>query len=89
MHQSRPIEQRLLGEDAESNVNSRSNVIFNEGTLKQKQVAVIERNHCCQGSCRKFSSGDCTVLLIFLGVLLMSLAYFFLRIHKHEIKPIL
>ena len=89
MYESNPTDRRLLGDDAQRDLTNRQNVIVYEDAVKQKQVTVIERNHCCQGFGRKFTSEDRTVFLILSGVILMSLAYFFLRVHKHEIKTIL
>lgn len=88
MHESPKINRRLLGDDARRNLTSRPNIIVSEDKIKQKEVTVIERTHCCQGCGLRYSSGDRTVVLIFLGVILMSLAYFFLRTHKLEIRPI-
>ena len=89
MHNSPPIDRRLLGDDARHRLPSRPHIIICEDGIKQKEVTVIERNHCCQGCGRKCSSEDRTVFLILLGVVLMSLAYFFLRTHKHSIQPTL
>lgn len=97
MASSPPLDRRLLGKDARENLTSRQHPqIIPAGRNNEKtkhkdsnNVTVIERNHCCQGCGRKCSSGDRHVILIFVGVILMSLAYFFLRRHKLEIKPVL
>ena len=89
MHNSPPLDRRLLGQDARKSLTSRPHFIVCEDGIKQKEVTVIERNHCCQGCGRKCSSEDRTVFLILFGVVLMSLAYFFLRTHKHPLQTVL
>ena len=49
MHNSPPIDRRLLGDDARHRLPSRPHIIVCEDGMKQKEVTVIERNHCCQG----------------------------------------
>ena len=99
MNSSPPLDRRLLGKDARESLSRQHIQIitanvnyenYNNDKSKNKNdnVTVIERNHCCQGCGRKCSSEDRTVILIFVGVILMSLAYFFLRTHKLEIQPI-
>ena len=99
MNSSPPLDRRLLGKDARERL-SRQHIQIIPATInydnynhdkaknKDNNVTVIERNHCCQGCHRKCSSEDRTVILIFIGVILMSLAYFFLRTQKLEIQPI-
>ena len=89
MNQSSPADCQLLGDDARGDLTNRQNVIVSEDKVKQKQVTVIERNQCFQGFGRKFSGSNQTVFFIVLGVIMMCLAYLFLRVQKHEIKPIL
>ena len=89
MYKSPGIDQRLLGEDARKSLLGRANVITDDDIGPAKQVAVIERNKCGQGCCRRCGSEDRTVFLMLLGVVLLSSSYFFLRTHKHDIKPIL
>ena len=88
MYQSPPIDRRLLGEDARKSLIRRPKIISDDEIGNAKRVAVIERNKCGQGCCRRCGSEDRTVFLMLLGVVLLSSSYFFLRTHKHDIKPI-
>ena len=83
MHNSPPINRRLLGEDARNTLKE-GLIASAEDRPSKKTVTVIERNRCCQGC--KCKGEDRTVFLILFGVVLMSLAYFFLRKQQYEIK---
>ena len=88
MNSSPPIDRRLLGADARKELRSRPSIMAYGDKEKGKEVAVVERNHCCQGCGRIFSGENRPVFLILLGVVLMSLAYFFLRTQKLHIENV-